>query len=75
MKVIVCTFVLMWSVLHVHDFCPLIFVASHCTHYTSPAAAEQRSMEVDSAVVAAAAVLFASLVPLVAADLQPPMPP
>jgi hypothetical protein len=43
------------SVLHVHDFCSLSFVASHCTHYTSPAAAEQCSMEVDSHIVAAAA--------------------
>jgi hypothetical protein len=65
-----------WSVSDVHDFCPLSFVASHCTHYTSPAATEQCSMEVDSpAVAAAAAEPVASLVPLVAADLQPPMPP
>jgi hypothetical protein len=73
MEVIVCTFVLTWSVSHVHDFCPLSFVASHCTHYTSPAAAEQRSMEVDSPVVAAAAAEpVASLVPPVGADLQSP---
>jgi hypothetical protein len=69
-------FCFFWSVSYVHDFCPLSFVASHHTHYTSPAAAEQRSMEVDShGVAAAAAEPVASLVPLVAADLQPPMPP
>jgi hypothetical protein len=76
MEVIVCTFDLTWSVSDVHDFCPLSFVASHYTHYTSPAAAEQCSMEVDSpAVAAAAAEPIASPVPLVAADLQPPMTP
>jgi hypothetical protein len=69
-------FCFFWSVSDVHDFCPLSFVASHHTHYTSPAAAEQCSMEVGSHVVAAAAAEpVASPVPLVAADLQPPKAP